>query len=98
MRRAVFLLFLSLSLSGCGNLYGVRLLMPEGSGLELAAPDLYVETGMPAPQRAELIAAKDWAEAAVRRSYGEVVSTPIVHACWSEACYERFGGMGSKAL
>lgn len=83
--------------AGCSTLQGVRLLTPELSGLEPAAPGLYVEASMPKQQRAELIAAKSWAEAGIRRAYGDVLSTPIVHACWSETCYERFGGMGSVA-
>lgn len=83
--------------AGCGTLQGVGLLTPELSGLEPAAPGLYVEAGMPAQQRAELIAAKSWAEDAIHRAYGDVLSSPIVHACWSEKCYERFSGMGSVA-
>lgn len=86
-----------ISAAGCGTVQGVKLLTPELSGLEQVEPGLYVEAGMPERQRTELIAAKSWAERKIRHAYGDVVSDPIVHACWSEACYERFGGMGSIA-
>lgn len=97
-RGAAFLLpLMLLVLGGCSVLRSAQLLAPESAGLERAVPDLYVEAGMSAQQRAELLAAMDWAKAAVQRTYGAVLSAPIVHACASEACYERFGGKGSKA-
>lgn len=98
MRRAAFLLLLTLLLGGCSVLRGAQLWAPESAGLERAAPGLYVEASMPVRQRIELVAARAWAEAAIRRTYGEALSAPVVNACASETCYERFGGIGgSKA-
>jgi len=94
---AFLLLLLPLVFGGCSVLRGAQLWAPESYGLEWAAPGLYVETGMPAQQRTEMVAAMAWAETAIRRAYGEVLSTPIVNACVSEACYKRFGGKGSMA-
>lgn len=96
-RGAAFLLLLPLVVGGGSVLRGAQLWVPENSGLKRAAPGLFVETGMPTQQRTEMVAAMAWAETAIRRAYGEALSTPIVNACMSEACYKRFGGKGSMA-
>ena len=92
----VLLLLLSVLVGGCSVLRGAQLWAPENAGLERVAPGLYVEAGMSLQQRTELLVAMAWAEAAIQRAYGAVRSTPIVNACASEACYERFGGMGGS--
>ena len=97
MQSASILLLVPLLLGGCSVLRAAQLWAPERAGLERAAAGLYVEAGMPAQQRTELVAAMGWAEAAIQRAYGDVLSAPIVNACASDACYERFGGMGSVA-
>lgn len=100
MKLRIGLLLIGLCLpavGGCSALRSARLLMPQWSGLERTAPDFYVEKGMSAQQRADLVAGRAWAQAAVRRAYGKVMSAPVIEACATEACYERFGGMGSRA-
>jgi hypothetical protein len=59
--------------------------------------NLYVEAGMSAAQRAELLAARDCARAAVAWQFGAVIIEPIIHTCFREACDARFGGMGACA-
>jgi hypothetical protein len=82
---------------GCSNLQGAKLLMPEQFGLTRIGPLLYVETGADEGTKTKLRAEMSKARNAVRAAYGDVKSHPIVHACVSEACYESFGGMGSRA-
>ena len=84
-------------LSGCSLLQSGKILAPESFGLVQVTPDLYVEPGTDAPTRAALQEDIIKAESAVRAAYGSVLSRPVVHACMSEACYERFGGHGSIA-
>lgn len=92
----IFLLTLSL-LGGCSVLKGGKLLAPESFGLSLVTPNIYIEAGADEATRTELRDAMVQAESAIRAAYGSVKSRPIVHACISEACYESFGGVGSKA-
>lgn len=95
------LLLTPLLLSGCSVLQGGRLLSPQMAGLEPVAPRLYIEAGdderEQARRGAELKAALARAEEAIRHTYGEVRSRPVVHACFTEACYAAFGGRGSVA-
>lgn len=97
----VVLVLAPLVLSGCSVLQGGRLLSPEMAGLEPVAPRLYIESGgderEQARRGAELQAATSRAEAAIRQVYGDVRSRPVVHACFTEACYTAFGGRGSVA-
>ncbi len=91
------LVLLTVSLGGCGNLLGIKLLAPERFGMDGVAEGVYIETGADAQAVADLRAAMLRAEAAIRAAYGNVVSRPVVHACRTEGCYEAFGGMGSRA-
>lgn len=91
------LLLLTALLAGCGNLRGLKLLVPEGFGLTSVAENVSIESGADEKARDELRAAVSRAEDAIRAAYGDVESRPIVHTCITERCYESFGGMGSRA-
>ncbi len=84
-------------LSGCSDLAGAKLLLPEQFGLTQVEENLYIEEGASEASRSALRSAVKDAEAAVQSAYGTITSSPVVNACISEACYEKFGGMGSKA-
>jgi hypothetical protein len=91
------ILLLICLLGGCGVLQAGKLLAPESFGLTQIAPNIYVEANADDATRASLREALEKAENAIRVAYGSVQSRPIIHACISEACYESFGGKGSKA-
>lgn len=95
--NVVSLLVASLVLGGCTALQGSKLLAPESFGLVQLTPSIYVEAGSDVKTQARLGEAMEKAESAIRTAYGSVVSQPIVNACVSESCYQRFGGHGSVA-
>lgn len=89
------------ALGGCSVLQGGRLLAPETSGLQAVGPRLYIEAGDDPHEQVRraqaLQQAMEQAEAAVRKGFGSVRSQPKVHACFTPACYTRFGGGTSAA-
>lgn len=97
MRYRLIPLVLTLLLSGCSVLRGGKLWAPETFGLQPVAPNLYVERGMDAATIAQLKEAMLKAEAAIRATYGGVLSQPLVHACFTDACLAAFGGEGTFA-
>ncbi len=82
---------------GCGLLPWTRLYAPENFGLSRVTARIYVEDEADPATRLRLREALERAEVAIRAAYGSVQSTPVIHACITEACYERFGGKGSRA-
>lgn len=86
-----------LLLSGCNTLRGGKLLAPAYYGLEAVNDQLYVEAQTDATTRQSLLRAIERAEWQMRAAYGEPQSRPIVHACISAACLDRFGGAGNFA-
>lgn len=84
-------------LTGCSNLRGARLLMPEYFGLAPIADNVYIEADADEETKSRLLDAMVMAENKIKAAYGDVQSRPIVHACLTERCYESFGGMGSRA-
>lgn len=97
MHKITALIFLLVTLEGCSNLKGAKLLMPEHFGFSKIAPKLYIERSASEAEKNQLIAAISRAEKQIRSAYGDVTSYPIVHACLSEHCYRAMGGMGSTA-
>lgn len=96
-RKFIVIALLSIFTGGCSIIQGSKLLTPQSFGLVQVTPNIYVEKGTDEATRTRLIDAMNKAESAIRTAYGTVVSRPIVHACISEACYNRFGGYGSIA-
>lgn len=82
---------------GCSILRGGKLLAPESFGLIPIAPNLYVEAAADEATQVTLRDALRTAESAIHETYGSVRSRPIVHACISQTCYEKFGGGNSIA-
>lgn len=82
---------------GCSVLQGGKLLAPESFGLISVTSNIYVEAGADEETRIKLLDAMEKAESAIQATYGSVNSRPIVHACFSEECYEAFGGGSSVA-
>ena len=93
----IFVLLFSCLSSGCSNIQGSKLLLPESFNLTPISPTIYVEVGASDKIREQLLVDMKKAENAIRQTYGDVKSRPLVHACVSEECYESFGGRGSKA-
>ena len=97
-RSWIIVLLLAASfIGGCSVLQGGKLLAPESFGLTPVAPNIYVELGAGETARRNLREAMARAEDAIRVAYGSATSSPIVHACITEKCYEVFGGRGSVA-
>ncbi len=82
---------------GCSIIRSAKLLTPEQFGLTSIEQNLYIETGADEKAKGEVRDAIAKAEHAIRAAYGSVNSTPIVHACITESCYESFGGKTSRA-
>lgn len=80
--------------NGCSTVRGGKLWAPEMFGLVRVSDRLYIEEGADAPTLALLQGAMLRAEAAIQRTYGSVLSRPVVHACLSDQCLYRFGGQG----
>lgn len=95
--RWLVVAMLAVLLSGCSTLRGGRLLAPETFGFERVADNVYVEAGADAATRALLQDELRRAEVAMHAVYGEVLSSPVVHACLSDQCLYRFGGEGTFA-
>lgn len=94
--RTLALLLLTL-LGGCSLLQGGKLYAPETFGLIKVTSSIYVEPGTDEATQARLRDAMDTAEHAIRTAYGSVASHPIIHACVTERCLERFGGKDTFA-
>lgn len=97
MRTFIALLLLQGALGGCSLLPWSRLYAPESFGLAPVTSSIFVEAGADEATREGLRIAMGRAETAICAAYGSVNSSPKVHACISEECYERFGGQGSRA-
>ncbi|MFZ3017515.1 MAG: hypothetical protein WA056_03520 [Gallionella sp.] len=95
--KIVIPLLLPSLIGGCSVLQGGKLLAPESFGLIPVTPNIYVEAGTDETTRSQLRDAMVKAESAIRTAYGSVKSRPVVHACISDGCYEKFGGRGSVA-
>jgi hypothetical protein len=89
-------LLLSL-IGGCSVFQGSKLLAPESFGFIKIAPNIYVEAGTDEAIQVKLREAMDKAESVMLASYGSVKSRPVIHACVSEGCLEKFGGKGTLA-
>jgi hypothetical protein len=96
-QKSTILVFLILVTSGCSNLRGTKLLIPEPFGLIEIDRNVYIEEGATEEQQADLLDAVIRARKQIDATYGDVVSTPAIHACVTEDCYTGFGGMGSRA-
>ncbi len=96
-RRWLTLAVLALSLSGCSTLRGGKLWAPETFGLVPVAPSLYIEAGADEAARKQLQDAMRLAEQAMRATFGDLLSQPVVHACLSEPCLAAFGAQGTFA-
>ncbi len=88
---------LTLGLSGCGSLHGVRMLSPAGFGMEAVNPALFVEPAMRAEQRQTLQRQIELGRAQAERFYGGITTAPYVVACVTAECDARFGGFGERA-
>ncbi len=100
VRRAALLLVAGLStfLAGCQTLDNTKLLLPPGwTGLEELAPDVRVEATATAAQRVQAQQLLAVAQQQLARVMGGVSSHPTHVFCFSDTCYQRFGGGTSKA-
>ncbi len=73
-------------------------LCPACYGLERAAPGLWVQAAMPAPERAALRAGLAAARRKVGVFYGPARAHLRVLACADSACDRRLGGRGAAAV
>ena len=92
---AVVVVLVVVVLFGGKHLRSGLLWAPETFGLSRVSENLYIEEGTDDATRASLQAAMSRAEVAIQAAYGGVLSRPVVHACFSEACLARFGGQGT---
>ncbi|AOZ69635.1 hypothetical protein LPB142_10155 [Rhodobacter xanthinilyticus] len=73
-------------------------LAPGAYGLAEAAPGVFVEAGMAAPERAALLAEIAAARANVAAFYGPARAHLRILACASAACDRALGGRGAAAV
>ena len=78
-------------------MHSSRMWIPELSGLEKFAAQLYVEPTLSALQRTALRHEVQQGREAVARFFGEVTTRPYIVACLSKACDQRFGSYGERA-
>jgi hypothetical protein len=90
--KIVLLIVLAAVIAGCGNLNGVKMLAPEQFNMTPVESNLFVERGADEATLYGLRAAMTTAEDAIRKTYGSVVSRPVVNVCISDGCYKALGG------
>lgn len=95
--RVLLFTFGALTLSGCGVVHSARMWFPKASGMDEVSPLLYVEPVMTAEQRQELQRQIELGRDLVARFHGDVRTRPVIVACLTRTCDERFGSYGGRA-
>jgi hypothetical protein len=72
----------------------VALLVPFMAGFVQATPDVWVERGTNAETRDTVVRAVALSNQRLRGFYGAQVGRPIVLACSTLNCFQRYGGIG----
>jgi hypothetical protein len=82
--------------SGCAELKGAKVLMPYSwTGMKKISPQLYVEKTMDKKDQEKIQEAIPKAKEYVADTYGETTTTPVIYACKSQQCKNRFGLEGT---
>lgn len=97
LKKALFIIILIVSSSGCSTVAWAKLIFPEAFGLEKIHSNIYVELNAKKEDKQKIIQALSDAQVLLKTVYGSVESIPAINVCITEECYESFGGMGSKA-
>lgn len=85
-------------LGGCQTIHNSKLLLPATwTGLEEVAPDVRVEASASADQRAHALQMRNDAFRRLVDVMGTVSSQPIHVFCFTEDCFQRFGGGSPRA-
>ena len=94
-----WLLFAACSLlGGCQTTRNFALFAPASlTGLEALSDDVRVEAAAGAEQRAQSLRLRDDAYARLNAAMGSVQSRPVHVFCFSDACYQGFGGGSPRA-
>ncbi|WP_285680173.1 hypothetical protein [Actinoplanes sp. NBRC 103695] len=71
---------------------------PRCFAMEELRPGLFVEGGLSAAQRDQMIAVQERAGERVAKFYGGRVSDPLLLACFTDDCYRRIGGGGERGV
>ena len=86
-----------LSMTGCSYLSATKLIAPEMFGMEKISDTVYVDEIMSDKARTELLNSHEKARKNIKLMYGDVLSNPDVIACSTEQCFQKFGGVSSRA-
>ena len=86
-------------LSGCQTLQNSKLLLPpDWTGMQAVQRDVWVEASLTDASRQEqVLVLYQRAQARLAAVVGEVQSRPIHVFCYTEACYQSFGGGSPRA-
>lgn len=96
--RFLVVLVLPLLLGACQTLQQSRVLLPaHWIGMQAVQEDVWVERTATSEQRVKAIALRDEARSRVAAVVGVVQSSPKHLFCFTEACYQGFGGGSSRA-
>jgi len=96
-KKFITISLLTFLLSACSTVKKVKVILPASwLDMEKVAENVYVDTDMPETQRQDLLNKIPLAKNNVQAIWGEVLSTPVIFACSSKACFEDLGG-GARA-
>jgi hypothetical protein len=96
-KKALAVVLLALSLSGCAGIASVKVFFPTLFGMDEITDNLYVDNAMSAGDRAQVRLVVDQARTRVAAFFGDLSTSPVVLACATETCSTAFGGSGPRA-
>ncbi len=89
---------LAFVLSGCQTLQNSKLFLPaQWVGLDEVASDIRVDAAADQAQRTLAMRLRDASRARLTAVVGEVISQPVFVFCFSDGCFQRFGGGSPRA-
>lgn len=94
--RQIFLAWIILLLSGCGQVQTAKLFAPTWFGFVEIAEGVFVDEEMPSSQRAELLGSIQAANGRVSAFFGRLRGKPNIFACSTEECFVSNGGITAK--
>jgi len=97
-RLAFPLILAAWLLAGCSLLQQIKIYQPAAAGMDRVSDELYVDPAMAATRRTEVVRVIAQARGRVARVLGGEVTSPIVLACSTDACFQDLGGGGARGV
>ena len=95
--KLIMAVWFSVFASGCSTMNGFKLWMPEWFGMERVNNYMYADPNMSEQKRNNFVELVSDAKGSVENYFGSLMSYPDVFACSTEACYQQYGGVTSRA-